>query len=206
MDSSIRFRQGIFQEYATVGVSLVGTAAALAAGYAADSIALTGFGIDSALRAAFAGITAWQLGRPFRGKLRTYDSALHERRGLFVTGVSFFLLALYVLHESGSRLYYSQKPDSSITGIIVSILLCISAVILSVLKLRKKRRPETPSVRASSSMTAQSAYLSVVLFLGVFFHFSRNWWWADPAAALLMIPAMARSGWECVERSKGDNG
>lgn len=204
MDSSIRFRQGILQEYATVGVSLVGAAAALAAGYAADSIALTGFGIDAALRAAFAGITAWQLGRPFRGKMRLHDYAVHERRGLFVTGVSFFLLALYVLHESGSRLYYSQKPDSSITGIVISVLLCTSAVILSVLKFRRKRRPENSSARTASSMTAQSAYLSVVLLLGLFFHFSRNWWWADPAAALLMIPVMARSGWECVERSKGD--
>lgn len=188
----------------TVCVSLVGAAAALAAGYAADSIALTGFGIDGALRAAFAGITAWQLGRPFRGKMRTQDYTVHERRGLFVTGVSFFLLALYVLHESGSRLYYSQKPDSSITGIVISVLLCASAVILSVLKFRRKRRPENSSARAASSMTAQSAYLSVVLLLGLFFHFSRNWWWADPAAALLMIPVMARSGWECVERSKGD--
>lgn len=203
MDTQSDLRRSLLQEYATIGASLLGAAAALAVGTAADSIAMTGFGLDAVLRAVFAGLIVWQLRHPFSGQARAHEYAVYERRALFVTGVSFFLLALYVLNESGSRLFYGQRPEKGISGLVLSVLLSVSAFTLTVMKSRMVKALEGRTIRASVSMTASSAYLSLVLLLGVSLNLGQEWWWADPAAALLMVPALVRSGWEAVEQSKG---
>ncbi len=202
VDTSALLKKGILLESATAGWSLFSAAAALAAGIAADSIVLTCFGLDAVLTAVFAGLIVLQLRSPFHGQVRAHEYAVYERRALFVTGVSFFLLALYVLSEAGSRFYYDEKPETSITGLILAVLFVVVATTLAVMKFRTAKDLETAPARAGASMTVYSIYLSLVVLLGLVLRLLYGWWWADPAAALLMIPVIARRGWEAVEQSK----
>ncbi len=201
-DPSILHNREALREYATAGWSAVAATAALVIGAASDSMALTGFGLDAVLRAVFAGLTAWQLQHPPRGQMRTNEYPAHERRALFAIGVLFFLLALYLLDESGSRLYYSQQPSTSITALAVSVVLSLLTCALAIMKFLAARNSETRAVRAGAAMTVYGAYLALMLIIGISVPAAGGWWWADPAAALLMLPGIVRSGWEAVEQSK----
>lgn len=203
MDTATLLRKGILLEYATVCWGLAGAAIALVAGIAADSIALIGFGLAAVLGAVCAGLIVWQLRHPFRGQSRAHEHAVYERKALFVSGVTFFLLALYVLSESGSRLYYGERPEAGVAGLILAVVFLPAATMLAIMKSRTAKALESRAARAGASMTVSSVYLSLVLLLGFVLHLWHEWWWADPVTALLMIPGIARGGWEAVEQSKG---
>lgn len=202
VETSTLLRKGILLEYATIAWGLAGATATLVAGIAVDSIALIGFGLAAVLGAVSAGLIVWQLRHPFLGRSRAHEHAVYERRALFVAGVSFFLLSLYVLSESGSRLYYGEKTEAGIAGLILAVVLLLVAAVLAVMKSRTAKVLESRVARAGASMTLSSVYLSLILLLGFVLHLWHKWWWADPVAALLMIPGIAWGGWEAVNQSK----
>jgi divalent metal cation (Fe/Co/Zn/Cd) transporter len=114
----------------------------------------------------------------------------------------FFLLALYILNESGPRLFYREKPEKSSLGLALSISAVIITVVLAVLKLLTAKALESRTLRTDARETAVRCYLPLVLFFGLWLHASYAWWWADPAAALFMLPLIVREGWKAIEASK----
>jgi len=129
---------------------------------------------------------------------------LAERRALFVVGVSFFLLSLYIINESGSKLYYKEKSDESLFGLVLSMLSFIAIPVFAFMKLSAAKALESRALRADAIKTAVFILLPVLLFLGLGLRAWLGWWWADPVAALLMVPLIVREGWEAVEESKGN--
>jgi divalent metal cation (Fe/Co/Zn/Cd) transporter len=125
-----------------------------------------------------------------------------ERKVLFTVGVAFFLLALYIMNESGSRLYYGEKPETSTIGLVLSVLSLVGMPILAVMKFRTARGLEIRALRIDAQETAVCTYLALTLFLGMSLNLWFGWWWADSVAALLMLPLIVREGWEAVEASK----
>ena len=200
------FRKAAYLEYGTIGWGLAAAMTALVAGIAAGSIALLSFGLGSVLMTVSPGLVAWRMLLELRGEKIGEDHMLLERKVLFMVGVIFFLLALYLLNESGSRLYYREKPEASAVGFIVASLSLVALPALAVMKFRTARALEHAALRADVMETVFGAYLALVLFLGLGFHAWAGWWWADSAAALLMLPILARGGWDAIEVSKGNTG
>jgi divalent metal cation (Fe/Co/Zn/Cd) transporter len=101
-------RRGLRLEYATLGWNVVGTVVVLIAGIGAGSVALLGFGFDSAIEILASAVVVWQL----RDTLGT-----RERPALLILGVAFLVLAIYVTGEAMYALVGDQQPEPSWVGI-----------------------------------------------------------------------------------------
>src|SRR3990172_3127180 len=204
VDRTALLKKGVLLEYAAIGWTAAAAIAAFVAGIVVDSIALVSFGLDSVIVTASAGMLLWRLRQELEGGKNREDHTLAERRALFVIGVSFFLLSLYIVNESGSKLYYKEKSDESLFGLVLSIFSLIAVPAFAVMKFRASKALESRALRADAIKTAVFTLLPVLLFLGLGLRAWLGWWWADPVAALLMVPLIVREGWEAVDESKGN--
>jgi divalent metal cation (Fe/Co/Zn/Cd) transporter len=184
----------------TLAYNVVEAVVALASGTRAESIALVGFGLDSVIECAAAGVLLWRLGVESGGADPETIEASERRVRRFV-GITFLALALYVLAESGWSLYGRSRAAESPIGIALAVASLIVMPILSLLKLREASRIGSQALRAEAKETLACAYLSAALLLGLVANAAAGWWWADPVAALLMVPWLVKEG---IEGLRGD--
>lgn len=183
-------RRGITLEYLTIGWNLLECLVAVAAGYLAGSVALIGFGVDSSIESVSGSILLWRLHAERRGE----QTETIERTALRMVGVSFFLLAAYVASESAATLIHRKEPERSVIGIVLAIVSLIVMPLLAWAKRRTAANLNSAALQADSRQTSLCAYLSAILIAGLALNASVGWWWADPVAALLMVPIIANEG------------
>lgn len=194
-------RQGLRLEYFTIGWNSLEAIVAIGAGVLAGSIALVGFGLDSIIEVLSGGILFWRL----RAELGGADHAASERaerRALFLVGLSFFALAGYILYESGKKLWVRERPEESAVGLGLAILSLMVMPALAFAKHRTARRLGSRALAADAKETAICSYLSFTLVLGLGLNAWLGWWWADPVAALAMVPLVVHEGGEAVEEAR----
>lgn len=187
-------RRGLWLSYATFGYNTVEALASLAAGLVTGSVALVGFGIDSAIEVSSSIAAQWRL----RAERDPHRRERTERITLRVIGWLFLALAVYITADAGRSLWLRERPEQSIVGIVV---LALSAVVMPLLSRAKRRVAHdlgSASLAADATQTALCAYLSVIALAGVVLNALVGWWWADPTAALAMVPIIAREGLEGV--------
>ena len=192
MSRAVELERGIRLEYLTVGWNVIEGLVSIGAGLSASSLALLGFGIDSLIETSSGAVLLWRL----RAERRGEDSEIVERRAQRLVGVCFLLLALWVAVESIRALMKREAPGSSPVGILVAIL---SLVVMPWLAREKKHLSErlgSRALRADSTQTWVCAYLSAVLLVGLLLNLVLGWWWADPVAALCVVPLLVREGME----------
>jgi len=182
-------RRGQWLTWATVGYNLLEGLLSIGAGLVAGSVALVGFGVDSFIEVTASLTAIWRLHADADADRR----ALAERRALRVIGLCFLALAAYVTLNAGRTLLTRATPEESIVGIVIAAL---SLVVMPLLA-RAKRRVATAlgsrAIRAEARQTDICMYLSAILLGGLGLHALFAWWWADPLAALAMVPLI---GWE----------
>jgi len=194
--------KGVKLEFITISLNLIGALVAGVIGIATGSIALITFGLGSIIGTVLTGMLLLRLRLELKGQKSAETYTGMEQKILFAVGVSFFLLALYSMNESGSRLYYHEMPETSVAGLVISGLLLIGMPVSAVMKYRMVRSLESRVLRIDAWVTAVSACLALILFLGLGLHVFFGWWWVDAVSALLMLPLIVREGWEAVEVSK----
>jgi len=155
---------------------------ALLAGFAAGSVSLIGFGIDSGIEVSAALILAWRLHQEHRsGCMSAYD-----RKATRLIALAFVALAVYVWVDAIGDLAGHTRPGASIPG----LLLAVASVILMprLARAKKALAPALGSqaVSADAQQTSLCALLSAVLIVGVGLNTVFGWWWADPVAALVI--------------------
>lgn len=190
------YRQGLRLEYFTVGYNVLEGVASVIAGALAGSIALVGFGLDSAIESLSGGVLIWRLRHPLGDEA---EQERLERRATRFVGYTFFLLGAYVLYEAVRKLYLREAPEGSLAGIIIALL---SVIIMPLLARRKRRVGERLGSRAliaDSRETIACMYLSVALLLGLLLNYFLHWWWADPVASLVIVLFLIKEGRECLE-------
>lgn len=187
-----QLRAGRRLEYFTLGWNLTEAAVAVGAGVFAGSIALIGFGIDSLIESLSGGILLWRL----QG---TETDERRERLAHRLVGISFFLLALYVGFEAGKSLLRREVPEASVVGVVLSIVSLIVMPLLARAKRRLAAKLDSRALYADSRQTDICAYLSAILLAGLLLNALFGWWWADPVAALCMLPMIIREGTEAVQ-------
>lgn len=163
---------------------------ALIAGALAGSIALTGFGLDSLIELTASLTALWRL----RADVDPHRREHAERLSLRVIGALFIALATYVTIDAGWALYRQQPPKESILGILIAALSVVVMPILARAKRRVAFSLGSGALVAESEQTSLCAYLSAILLGGLTFNAVFDWWWADPIAALVMVPIIAREG------------
>jgi divalent metal cation (Fe/Co/Zn/Cd) transporter len=163
---------------------------AMAAGVAASSIALIGFGIDSLIESAAGFILLW------RFAARRSNSEVAERRAQQLIAASFFLLAAYVGVEAVRTLVAGNHPEASWIGIGLAAFTAPTMPLLALAKRRVGNRLGSAATVQEGIQNMLCAYLSVALLLGLLANALFAWWWADPAAAFVIAAVAAREGRE----------
>lgn len=183
-------RRGIVLERLTIGWNVAECLVAVVAGVVAGSIALVGFGIDSAIESASGLILLWRLNAEKRGR----EVEAVEQRALKLVAGSFFLLAAYVAYDSATALISHKEPERSFSGIVLAILSLIVMPLLAKAKRKTAGNLESAALHADSRQTSLCAYLSAILLAGLALNATLGWWWSDPVAGLLMVPIIANEG------------
>ena len=187
-------RRGLWLEYASMAWMTAEATVAITAGVAAGSIALVGFGLDSVIEFASAGIVVWQL----RGEGR-------ETRAVRLIGVTFFALAAYLAVEGIRDLAYGTRPGHSVPGLAITAAALLVMPLLAVAKGRAGQALGNRTLIADSAETAFCAFTSAATLLGTSLNAWAGWWWADPAAALVIAALAVREGLETLEGEGEDD-
>ncbi|NIR28982.1 MAG: cation transporter [Gammaproteobacteria bacterium] len=185
---------------ATMAYNALEAVVAVWAGTAAGSIALVGFGLDSVIECAAAGALLWRLSVEARGASPQAVERT-EHRVLWFVGLTFLLLAAYVTAQAGWMLWSRQPPHESIVGIVLAAASLVVMPLVAWGKLRAAGAIGSRALRAEAKETLACSYLSLALLAGLAANAVAGWWWADPVAALLMVPWLLREG---VEGMRGD--
>jgi len=193
VDRVALLRRGIALEAVTVGYNAFEGLVAIGAGVTAGSVALTVFGIDSVIEVTSGALLWWRL----RAELGLAPlGPTVERRA--ARGAGFLLLALgmYIVTDSVRVLVTGSRPDSSLIGIVLTAISLIVMPLLARGKLRVAASLGSRAVRADAHETIVCAWLSGTTLLGLGLNAVLGWWWADPVAALAMLPLIVREGLE----------
>jgi divalent metal cation (Fe/Co/Zn/Cd) transporter len=190
-------QKGLLAEYFTVGWNVVEGIIAIAAGVIAGSIALVGFGLDSYIEVASGLVLIWRLRK--HGFSNEEDEETAEKKAIFFVGMTFFLLASYVIYESGKKLLLHEQPEESLIGIVLATVSLIVMPFLAVWKRKIAEEINSRALRADALETLACSYLSFTLLLGLGGNALFGWWWADPVAALAMVYFLVKEGTEAVQ-------
>jgi divalent metal cation (Fe/Co/Zn/Cd) transporter len=188
-------RRALRLEYFTVGWNIIEAVVAIAAGIVAGSVALIGFGADSAIEVISAVGLMWRL-RKAGPNATVSEETQAERRALYVVAATFFLLAAYITYDALSALIQREAPLTSPVGIALSVASLIVMPVLAYAKHRTGREMGSRALVADSGETLVCSFLSLALLVGVGAFALFGWWWADPVGALAMLPVIVWQGWE----------
>ena len=189
-DRVVFVRRGRRLEYFTIAWNMLEGLIAVVAGAIAGSISLVGFGVDSFIEVTSGAALLWRM---------SVDAEEHrrervERVTLKVVGVCFLSLAAYVAYEAASNLVEKKAPEHSLPGIILA---CVSLVVMPLLSHAKRRvgtHLKSAAMNADAKQTEFCTYLSAILLGGLLLNLVSDLWWADPVAALIMVPIIAKEG------------
>jgi divalent metal cation (Fe/Co/Zn/Cd) transporter len=163
---------------------------AIAAGLAAGSIALIGFGADSLIEAVAGFVVVWL----FTGSRLHSQGA--ERRAQQMIAASFYILALYVGVEAIRALVGGDHPEASWVGVGLAAITAPTMPLLARAKRRVGSRLESSATVKEGAQNMVCAYLSIALLVGLLANALLGWWWADPLAALVIAGVAVKEGRE----------
>ena len=165
----------------------------LGAAWIARSPALLGFGGDSAVELLSAAVVLWRFYSPSRGERS-------ERRAARIAGGLLFALAAFVALASVLTLLGHVEARSSPLGIVVLILAAVVMPWLAKQKRQLSAATGSAALRADAAESAVCGYLALIALAGLAVNALWKVSWADPVAALTLLPLIVREGWEA---SKG---
>jgi divalent metal cation (Fe/Co/Zn/Cd) transporter len=177
--TSSALRRGLALEYVTLGWNVVGVAVLAAAAVMASSVALAGFGLDSGIEIFASLVVVWQL--------RSSADVAREQRALRLIGAAFLVLVAYIGVQAVWVLVTAAHPDASGLGIVWTALTCVVMLLLAAGKARTGRTLGNEVLMAEGRVTLVDAYLAGSVLVGLVLNAALGWWWADPAAALVIV-------------------
>lgn len=196
-------RRGQLLTWGTIGYNALEAVLSIGAGIAAGSVALVGFGFDSVLELTSSVAALWRLGADASAHRREHT----ERHALRIIGVCFLVLAVYIGIDAARSLIARAAPDESTIGIAIAAASLIVMPLLARAKRRVAGQLGSQAIAAEARQTELCTWLSAILLGGLALNALLGWWWADPVAALAMVPIIALEGRRALrgETPCGDN-
>jgi len=177
----------------TILYNVVEAIIAVLTGYSSESIALVGFGFDSLLEVSAAVLMLWRLIEQVQH--RNDDAVEHAETMVHrFVGTTFILLAAYICYDAGTALWLQNKPEETLIGIILAALSLLIMPALALGKMRAAKEINSAALRSEAKETVACSILSLILLVGLALNAAFAWWWADPIAALIMIPWLVKEG------------
>lgn len=177
-------------EYFTIAWNTLEGLVGIVAGALAGSVSLVAFGVDSLIEVTSGTTLLWRMSVDADIEKREQN----ERLSLKIVGACFLTLAAYVAYEALSDITRKSTPEQSIPGIVLA---CISLIVMPILSRAKKNVAKalgSTAMNADARQTDFCVYLSAILLVGLALNAVLGWWWADPVAALIMVPIIVREG------------
>jgi divalent metal cation (Fe/Co/Zn/Cd) transporter len=202
------YRKGLVLEYITVGYNVLEAVLSILFGALAGSVALIGFGLDSIVESLSGSVLIWRLHQHKRVTEEQEEKI--EFIAVRLVAVTFIVLGLYVLLQSlislgafdliGISSYWGylgqEDPGTSIPGILIAVASLIVMPALAYLKRRTGLEIGSKALVADAKETLVCAWLSVALLGGLLLNYLFGWWWADPAAGLIIVGFLFKEGLE----------
>lgn len=190
IDRAVLALRGKRLEYFTIAWNCLEGLVGIGVGLMAGSVSLVGFGIDSFIEVTSGATLLWRM---------SHDADLERREraehlALRIVGLCFLGLALYVGVEALAALVHQEAPRPSFVGIGLAITSLIMMPFLARAKRRVAGRLGSAAMTGDAKQTEFCAYLSAILLAGLLLNAAFGLWWADPAAALIMVPIIAKEG------------
>lgn len=186
-------RRGLRLEYATLAWNVVGSVLVLTAAATARSVALAGFGLDSLIEIIASLVVVWQL--------QDIQAVERERRALRIIGVAFLLLASYIAAQSIYVLVAESHPHRSLLGIVWLGLTATAMFVLAAGKRATGRALGNRVLETEAEVTLIDGLLAIAVLIGLVLNAAVGWWWADPAAAFVIVYYGAREGWHALHET-----
>jgi divalent metal cation (Fe/Co/Zn/Cd) transporter len=183
-------RRARLLSWISLGWMTVEGAVAILAGLAASSIALIGFGLDSAIEGFASVIIIWR----FTGHRVFSDAA--ERRAQQLVAVQFYILAPYVGIESIRALVNGERPDETLVGILLALGSVVFMPVLGIAKQRIADQLGSAATRGEGRQNMLCAYLAGALLVGLLGNALVGAWWLDPVVGLLIAAVAVKEGRE----------
>ena len=184
-DRVLQTRAGRRVEYLSIAWTSLEAIIGVGAGIVAGSVALIAFGADSIIEVASSCVLLWWLAEGSMDR----DRVAHR-----LVGGCFFALAVYIAADASMDLLKGEAPRATYFGIIYAAACVIVMRVLARAKRRVAAQLNSHALHADSHQSDICAYLSLILLLGLVLNAVLDWWWADPVAALCMLPIIVREG------------
>src|SRR5438105_1939859 len=194
-------RLGVWIELVAMVWMVIEAGVALLVGFATRSVSLQGFGLDSIVELVAGSILLWRLLVEQRGG-STERIETAERRASWVTAISLFALAIYIVGDSAFALVTRTQPEASWWGVGLAIAAAIIMPLLWRGKLRVARRIGSAALKADAACSVTCAYMSVTLLVGLLLNKFLGLWWADPLAALALVYFIVHEGREALHEAR----
>ncbi len=176
-------------EWATLSWNVVGLVVLAIAAIGAQSVALGGFGIDSLIEIGASSVVLWELADAHHAR---------QARALKMIGVAFVALALYLAVQSSLLLVSGDHPHHSYLGIGWTALTAAAMFALARGKAVTGRALENPVLQTEAKVTTVDGILAVAVLVGLVLNAALGWWWADPAAAYVIVYYGAREAYHAL--------
>jgi divalent metal cation (Fe/Co/Zn/Cd) transporter len=186
-ERAAHIRAGRKIEYLSIAWTSLEGAIGIITGLLAGSVALIGFGIDSIIEVASSAVLLWRLSDLPHAEAR-------ERLAHRLVGIGFLALAAYIAVDGLHDLLAHEPPRVSYFGIAYAAACVIVMPLLARAKRRAAAKLNSNALHADSHQSDICAYLSVILLIGLALNALLGWWWADPVAALSMLPIIIKEG------------
>ncbi len=196
-----QLRLGVRIELVTIIWMTIEASIAIVTGFATHSVSLQGFGIDSIIELISGGVLLWRLRVEQRGGT-TGVVERAERRAAWITAISLFALAVYIVGDSAFAFLTRSRPEASWWGIGLAIAAIIVMPLLWQGKLRVAKRIESAALKADAMCSVTCAYMAITLLVGLLLNKFFGWWWADPLAALALVYFIAKEGREALHEAR----
>jgi cation diffusion facilitator family transporter len=196
-------RRGFRLELFTIIYNVLEGLVGITAGVVAGSVALIGFGVDSFVEVTSAVVVGWRLYAEMRGQDACRAERV-ERRASRIAGVLLIALAGYLVADSTRRLLgWGGRPEESRVGIALTGISLVIMPLLGRVKLWVAKELGSRALRADAFETIACAWLSLTTLAGLILNAAAGWWWADPLAALVLVPLIVREGLEAMHGECG---
>lgn len=205
-DHAAAAKLGLALAWFTIAWNVVEGVAAVAFGVSEGSLALLGFGVDSWVEVASAGVVLWRLrGETGRGPGLATD---REERATWWIGVLLLVLAGGIAVGAVVQIATGSRPDTGLPGLVIGAASLSFMWALWRAKLSVAHRLDSRTMLADAACSRSCIQLSVVLLAGSLIYLvAPALWWVDSVAALGLAWLVAREGRESIEASKrGESG
>ena len=197
-DRQANLKRGIRVEVASLVYNILEVVVSVTAGLLTGSAALVSWGLDSTVEATSAGTLIWRL----RGEANDADrrTVLHRKKvALTVVACAFWIVVGAILYEAVSAFLSREAPDFNWWGIAILFVSLVVNPFLAWGKYRYGRRLDSPALKYDAKDTLICEYQTIVVLAGIGLTQWQGWWWADPVAALLIVPYVAWEGFEATK-------